>query len=68
VSYDFTDMNVDVSEDAIDLLKRMLEKDPNKRITALDCIKHKWIQSNCTSNEEDYSPSSPYKNKRQSID
>jgi calcium-dependent protein kinase len=32
-----------VSRDAIDLLKRMLTYDPDRRISAEDAIKHQWI-------------------------
>ena len=32
-----------VSPDAIDLLKRMLTKNPQDRISAVEAIKHKWI-------------------------
>jgi serine/threonine protein kinase len=35
-----------VSEDAIDLIKKMLDRDQEKRIKAEDVLKHKWIQSN----------------------
>ena len=36
-----------VSSDAIDLVKRMLVKDPKKRISVVDVLKHGWIV-NCT--------------------
>ncbi len=32
-----------VSSDAIDLLRKMLAYDPNKRVSAKDAIKHRWI-------------------------
>ena len=33
----------EISDDAKDLVKKMLEYDPNKRISAGDALKHKWI-------------------------
>lgn len=36
--------NVDVSEDFVDLLKRILEKDPQKRSTLEDIKKHPWLK------------------------
>jgi len=33
-----------VSKDAYDLLKKMLNTSPNKRISAKDAIQHKWFQ------------------------
>ncbi|MCQ2816043.1 MAG: protein kinase [archaeon] len=33
----------DVSKEAIDLIKKMLEKDPNKRPSTEQCLKHKWF-------------------------
>ncbi len=33
-----------VSRDAIDLMKRFLNYDPDQRISAEDAIKHQWIQ------------------------
>lgn len=44
VNYELEELKVKVSEDAIDLLRLMLEKDPLKRITARECLKHPWIQ------------------------
>jgi len=32
-----------VSRDAIDLLKRMLTYDPDRRISAEEALKHQWI-------------------------
>jgi calcium-dependent protein kinase len=34
----------DISEDAKDLVRRMLEYDPKKRITASDALQHRWIK------------------------
>lgn len=36
---------MDVSSDAIDLIQRMCQVDPNERITAEDALKHPWIVS-----------------------
>lgn len=33
-----------VSRDALDLMKRLLNYDPDQRISAEDAIKHSWIQ------------------------
>ena len=38
-----------VSKDAKDLITRLLEKDPLKRLTLEDCLMHQWI---CKGNEE----------------
>ncbi|KAF2756696.1 Pkinase-domain-containing protein [Pseudovirgaria hyperparasitica] len=32
-----------VSDDAIDLLHRMLDTDPSRRLTEVDCLKHPWL-------------------------
>lgn len=34
-----------VSEEAIDLIKKMIQPDPNKRISAQDALNHKWIKN-----------------------
>jgi calcium-dependent protein kinase len=39
----------DISEDAKDLVKKMLEYDPQKRTSAADAIQHKWIKTHATS-------------------
>lgn len=36
--------DVEISESAKDLLKLMLEKNPQERITAQDALKHEWIK------------------------
>lgn len=36
----------DISAEAKDLVKRMLEYDPAKRISAKDALQHKWIKEN----------------------
>uniref|UniRef100_A0A0G4F2J7 non-specific serine/threonine protein kinase n=1 Tax=Chromera velia CCMP2878 TaxID=1169474 RepID=A0A0G4F2J7_9ALVE len=33
-----------VSEDGKDLISKMLSKDPTKRLTASDCLRHKWFE------------------------
>jgi len=58
------ELKVKVSNDAIDLLTRMLQKDPKKRYTAKDCLKHKWIVENTAVHDNDICPTSPYKNKK----
>lgn len=35
----------DISAEAKDLVKRMLEYDPSKRISAADALQHKWIKT-----------------------
>lgn len=35
----------DVSEDAKDLVKKLLTYDPAKRITAADAVQHPWIKT-----------------------
>jgi serine/threonine protein kinase len=47
----------------MDLLKKMLEKDPKKRITAAEALKHPWCRHNSDLNEP-ISPASPYRNKK----
>lgn len=41
----------DISDDAKDLVKKMLEYDPSKRISANDALQHKWIRTH-TSGEK----------------
>eukprot|EP00829_Urostomides_striatus_P010151 TRINITY_DN2333_c0_g1_i7.p1 TRINITY_DN2333_c0_g1~~TRINITY_DN2333_c0_g1_i7.p1 ORF type:complete len:457 (-),score=119.21 TRINITY_DN2333_c0_g1_i7:50-1348(-) len=44
--YDFSDPAWDsISEDAKDLIKKMLTFDQNKRISAAEAYQHKWIQN-----------------------
>ncbi|VVC30650.1 Hypothetical protein CINCED_3A019591 [Cinara cedri] len=33
----------DISEDAIDLMKKLMVKNPKDRLTANDCLEHKWF-------------------------
>lgn len=42
-----------ISEDAKNLIKKMLEKDPNKRISAKDAYNDPWIQKNAPSEKID---------------
>jgi serine/threonine protein kinase len=35
---------VDISEEAIELLKGILEKDPSKRLSISQIKKHKWLK------------------------
>lgn len=45
VKYDFDDPSWDeVSEDAKDLIRHLLVKDPNQRYTAKQCLEHRWVQ------------------------
>lgn len=43
---DFTTrgLKAQVSENARDLLKKLLERDPDKRVTAVDALEHPWIK------------------------
>ena len=36
---------LDVSEDGIELIEKMLTKNPRKRPSAKECLKHPWMQS-----------------------
>jgi serine/threonine protein kinase len=38
---------------AVDLLKKLLEKDPKTRITATQALKHPWIQKYMTPDVKD---------------
>lgn len=43
-SYDFTDIIWnDISDDAVDLIKKLLTVSPEERITATEALKHPWI-------------------------
>eukprot|EP00005_Dracoamoeba_jomungandri_P002268 CAMPEP_0174260950 /NCGR_PEP_ID=MMETSP0439-20130205/11094_1 /TAXON_ID=0 /ORGANISM="Stereomyxa ramosa, Strain Chinc5" /LENGTH=329 /DNA_ID=CAMNT_0015345343 /DNA_START=96 /DNA_END=1085 /DNA_ORIENTATION=+ len=47
VKYDFDDpVWDDISDSAKELIKRLLIKDPTKRLTATQCLSHEWVQSN----------------------
>lgn len=41
---DFTHTKAKLSETAIDFLKRLLERNPRKRITAEEALQHSWLQ------------------------
>jgi serine/threonine protein kinase len=41
----------------------MLEKNPAKRISAKECLKHPWIVANSKLEKTDFNPVSPYKTK-----
>jgi len=45
VKYDFEDPSWDnVSEDAKDLIRHLLLKEPNERFTAKQCLDNRWVQ------------------------
>ncbi len=46
IRFDFKETNLKVSESAIDLLRKMLAKDPTQRITADQALQHEWILDN----------------------
>jgi calcium-dependent protein kinase len=41
-----------VSQDAKDLIKKMIEKNPKKRINIPDALKHPWISHSKTAEEQ----------------
>lgn len=43
ISFDFADFSFKPSAAAIDLMKKMLDKDPAARISAKEALKHEWI-------------------------
>ena len=43
-----------ISKDAIDLIKKFLHKDRDKRLTAHNALKHNWFKNNHKINEEKY--------------
>ena len=44
ISYDFEDEAFDnISEEAKDFIRKLLVKFQNKRMTAYDCLKHRWL-------------------------
>jgi len=45
VSFDFRELGHKISESAIDLMKKMLAKVPEQRITAKQALSHEWILS-----------------------
>ncbi|XP_050438580.1 calcium/calmodulin-dependent protein kinase type IV-like [Adelges cooleyi] len=42
------DLFQDISEDAIDLMKKLMVKNPRDRLTAKDCLGHTWFQRTLT--------------------
>lgn len=49
---------LNVSQEVLDLTDRMLDKDPNKRISLIDILHHPWLMerfSSCSSDSEDNS-------------
>ena len=53
----------DISEDANNLLKNILEKDPNKRFTANQILEHPWMNTNLNDEENnDYDYNNEIKN------
>jgi len=50
VKYDFEDPSWDeVSDHAKTLIRSLLKKDPNERLTAKQCLDDPWVQGNCSS-------------------
>ena len=48
VKYDFDDPSwEDVSDDAKELIRNLLVKDPKERYTARQCLEDTWVQGNC---------------------
>jgi serine/threonine protein kinase len=41
-----------LSESAIDLIKKLMEKDPKKRLTAYDMLQHPWVRGESASKEK----------------
>jgi calcium-dependent protein kinase len=44
---------MNISKDAIDLVKSMIKYDPKDRLSALECLKHPWIIKNELKNQND---------------
>mmetsp|Transcript_9472 Transcript_9472/g.38724 ORF Transcript_9472/g.38724 Transcript_9472/m.38724 type:complete len:332 (-) Transcript_9472:94-1089(-) len=52
VKYDFEDPSwEDVSDDAKELIRHLLVKDPKERYTARQCLEDTWVQGNCSTNK-----------------
>jgi serine/threonine protein kinase len=50
VKYDFEDPSWDdVSEDAKNLIRNLLKKEPSERYTARQCLDDKWVQGQASS-------------------
>lgn len=46
ISFDFEDEAFDaISEEAKDFIRKLLVKFQNKRLTATDCLKHRWLEA-----------------------
>lgn len=43
VKFNLKELGYEISNSAIDLLKKMLQKDPKLRISAKDALNHPWI-------------------------
>ncbi|XP_046678314.1 probable serine/threonine-protein kinase fhkD [Homalodisca vitripennis] len=46
----------DISDDAKDFIKRLLVRDPKSRMTARECLRHRWLASNRKPNGTKTSP------------
>ena len=45
ISFDFEDEAFDaISDEAKDFIRKLLVKFQNKRMTATDCLKHRWLE------------------------
>jgi len=44
IEWKFDKLNINLSDEAIDLLRKMLDSDPNKRISIEEVKNHKWIK------------------------
>lgn len=68
-SYNFDNVKWnDISPEAIDLIKKLLELDPERRITAKEALKHPWINPNTKKVSPIKLPTSPELNKSISFD
>jgi len=57
IKFEFKETNLKVSDLAIDLLKKMLAKDPTQRISAEQALQHEWILGNgMVSSNSPFSP------------
>lgn len=52
VKYDFEDPSwEDVSDEAKELIRHLLVKDPKERYTARQCLEDTWVQGNCSNDK-----------------